>query len=204
MLNLNFCPSFSSPALLSVIFHSGIFQPCTFVRPFPLRHFPALHFCPSFSTPAFSSPALLSVIFHSGIFQPYTFVRLFPVLHFPPPAMSLSVIFLSVIFSAPSASINRPAAGYARCATAEDRKNRPNNIGLKQLECTGVFNCYCSTELVITQRVDTSVNPFLPGDAMHKRGLFCRPVSAAILKIALCQYVNSQYYPISIKFGTLM
>ena len=60
---------------------SVIFQPCTFVRHFPVRHFPALHFCPSFSTPAFSSPI--------------------PVLHFPPPAMSLSVIFLSVIFNAP-------------------------------------------------------------------------------------------------------
>ena len=57
---------------------TSIFSPCTFVCHFPVRHFPALHFCPSFS-----SRALLSVIFQSCIFQPCTFVRHFPVRHFP-------------------------------------------------------------------------------------------------------------------------
>jgi len=76
----------TSALLISVIFQSCIFQPCIFVRHFPVLHFPALHFCSSFSCPAFSSPSLLSVIFQSCI---------------PPPNISLSIIFLSCIFSAP-------------------------------------------------------------------------------------------------------
>jgi len=66
------CPSFSTPAvfvrhfpvlhfpppaMLSVIFQSSIFQPCTFVRHSLVLQIPALHFCPSFSSPAFSCPA---------------------------------------------------------------------------------------------------------------------------------------------------
>jgi len=39
-------------------------------------------------------------VFH--IITGYTFVRQFPVLQFPPPEISLSVIFLSCKFSAPS------------------------------------------------------------------------------------------------------
>ena len=67
------------------MFH--IFTGCSFVRQFPVLHFPP--------------PAMLSVIFLSCIFQPCTFVRRFPVLQFPPPEISLSVIFLSCKFSAP-------------------------------------------------------------------------------------------------------
>jgi len=96
-------PSFSSPAFSS---HTA------FVRHFSVLHFPALHFCPSFSCPAFSSPSLLSVI-----------------TAFPPPDISLSVIFLSCIFSAPSWGYRVVSASLSRsCIVSKRLKIQPHAV----------------------------------------------------------------------------
>jgi len=74
-----------------------------------------LHFWfPSFSSPAFSSPSLLSVI---TAFPP------------PPPDISLSVIFLSCIFSAPSWGYRVVSASLSRsCIVSKRLKIQPHAV----------------------------------------------------------------------------